>query len=104
MKFSSCPGRRHSFSPYPNVALALPFDSSLRIADPNDTLALSGIALDANAVLARTNDASASSRIPKHTIAARRIGTINAWHSGACRSIRCRRISRNLSREDETYQ
>jgi hypothetical protein len=86
------------------MALALPFDSSLGVADANDALALPGIALDANAVLARTNDASASSRIPKHTIAARRIGTINAGDSWACRGIRPRRISRNLPREGETYQ
>ena len=86
------------------MALALPRDSSLDGTDPNDALALTGIALDTNATLARTHDASASSRIPKHTVATRRVGTINAGDSWACRSIRRRRISCNLPREGETYQ
>jgi len=86
------------------MALALPFDPSLGVADPNDASALPGIALDADAALARTNDASSGSRIPKHAITVRHIGTINAGDSWACRGVRRRRISRNLPREGETYQ
>ena len=78
------------------MALALPFDPSLGVADPNDAAALPGIALDADAALARTNHATAGSRIPKHTSAVRRIGTINAGNIWAGRSVRRRRISRNL--------
>ena len=104
MKFSSCPRRRPGFSPYPNVALALPFDPSLGVADPNNAAALPGITMNADATLARTNDAAARSCIPKHTITVRRIGTINAGDSWACRDVRRRRISRNLPREGETYQ
>ena len=86
------------------MALALPFDPSLGVADPNDTAALPGIALDADAPLARTNHTAAGSRLPKHAIAVRRIGTINTWDSWTCRGIRRRRISHKLLREDETYQ
>jgi len=59
------------------MALALPFDPILGIADPNHAAALPGIALDANAALARTNHAAAGSRIPKHAIAIRRISTVD---------------------------
>ncbi len=86
------------------MALALSFDPCLGVADPNDASALPGIALDTDAALARTNDASAGSRIPKHAITVRHIGTINAGDSWACRGVRRRRISRNLPREGETYQ
>src|SRR5215813_14770609 len=72
MKFASCPGRCPGFSPHSNMALALPFDPSLGVADPNDAAALPGIALDADAALARTNHATAGSRIPKHASAVRR--------------------------------
>ena len=51
------------------MVLALPFDPSLGVADPNHAAALPGIALDANAALARTNHAAAGSRIPKHAFA-----------------------------------
>ncbi len=84
------------------MALALPFNPSLGVADPNDAAALPGTALDADAGLARTNHAAAGSRIPKHAIAVRCIGTINTWDSWACRGVRRRRISRNLPREGET--
>ena len=60
------------------MALALPFDPSLGVADPNHAAALPGIALDADAALARTNHAAAGSRIPKHAIAVRGISTIYA--------------------------
>jgi len=63
------------------MALALPFDPGLGVADPNNAAALPGIALDADAALARTNDAAARSCIPKHAITVRRIGTINAGDS-----------------------
>ena len=78
------------------MALALPFDPSLGVADPNDAAALPGIALDTDAVLTRTNDTPTRRRIPKHASAIRRIGTVNAGDIWVCRGIRRRRISRNL--------
>ena len=46
------------------MALALPFDPSLGVADPNHAAALPGICPDADAALARTNHAAAGSRKP----------------------------------------
>ena len=81
MKFSSCPRRRPGLSPHPNIAPALPFDSSLGVADPNNAAAIPGIAVNAYAALARTNDAAAHRCIPKHAITVRRIGAINSGDS-----------------------
>src|SRR5215471_4234557 len=103
MKFSSCSRLGLGYAPHPHVAMTLPFDPSLGIADTNNATALLGVALDARAAFADTYDAAAGRRLAKYPIAVRRIVPKHTGDHLACRGGRHRRLRRNLYRQCATY-